>query len=63
LVLVLVVSPIIIILVRNAVATIQVWHSQSIRTLRLELQLQHINKSVTSSYRLQCKWHDFELHY
>jgi uncharacterized Tic20 family protein len=37
LVLVLVVSPVIIILVHNAVATIQVWHRQSLRTLRSEL--------------------------
>jgi hypothetical protein len=48
LVLVLVVSPVIIILVHNAVATIQVWHSQSLRTLQLELHIQHISKSVTS---------------
>jgi len=39
LVLVLVVSPVIIILVHNAVATIQVWHSQSLRNLWLELHL------------------------
>ena len=49
LVLVLVVSPVIIILVHNAVATIQVRHSQYLRTLRLELPLQHISKSVTSA--------------
>jgi hypothetical protein len=35
LVLVLVVSPIIIILVHNAVATIQVWYSQFLRNLQL----------------------------
>ena len=46
LVLVLVVSPVIIILVHNAVATIQVWNSQSLRTLLLEL---HLNKAVTSA--------------
>ena len=47
LVLVLVVSPVIIILVHNAVATIQVRRNQSLRTLWLELHLQHISKSVT----------------
>ena len=52
LVLVLVVSPVIIILVHNAVATIQVWHSQSLRTLQLEFYLQYISKSVTSVSRM-----------
>jgi uncharacterized Tic20 family protein len=40
LVLVLVVSPVIIILVHNAVATIQVKYSQFLRNLQLELHLQ-----------------------
>lgn len=39
LVLVLVVSPIIIILVRNAVATIQVWHTNSIRNFQLNMKI------------------------
>ena len=49
LVLVLVVSPVIIILVHNAVATIQVCRNQSLRNLQLELHLKHICKSVTSA--------------
>lgn len=57
LVLVLVVSPIIIILVRNAVATIQVWHTHPIRNFPL------IMKITTHSFRFQSKSSRFELYF
>lgn len=49
LVLVLVVSPIIIILVRNAVATIQVWHTHSIRNFPVNMKI------ITFSFHFQSK--------